>query len=48
MSHNVEELESQVMCLGLEGRARLAKKLLLSLDAPFEEERGREFISLGG
>ena len=38
MSKNIEELESQAMHLSLEGRARLAKKLLLSLDAPSEEE----------
>lgn len=38
MSHNIEELESEAMRLSLEERARLAKKLLLSLDAPSEEE----------
>jgi putative addiction module component (TIGR02574 family) len=38
MSQSFEELESQAMNLSLEARARLAKKLLLSLDAPSEEE----------
>ena len=38
MSQNLEDLETQAMDLGLEGRARLAKKLLLSLDAPSEQE----------
>jgi putative addiction module component (TIGR02574 family) len=38
MSRNLEELESEVLSLGLEGRAQLAEKLILSLDAPTEEE----------
>ena len=38
MSRNLEELESEVLNLGLEGRAQLAEKLILSLDAPTEEE----------
>ena len=38
MSWNLEELETAVMNLSLEGRARLAEKLILSLDAPSEEE----------
>jgi len=38
MSQSFEELESQAMNLSLEARARLANKLLLSLDAPSEEE----------
>ena len=38
MSRNFEELETEVMRLGIEGRARLAQKLLLSLDVPSEEE----------
>lgn len=38
MKHNFEDLESEVMQLGMESRARLAQKLLLSLDAPSEEE----------
>jgi putative addiction module component (TIGR02574 family) len=31
-------LETEVMKLSIEARARLAKKLILSLDAPSEEE----------
>jgi len=38
MSLNLEELETEVLNLSLEGRARLAEKLILSLDAPSEEE----------
>lgn len=38
MSRNLEELESEALNLGLEGRAQLAEKLILSLDAPTEEE----------
>ena len=38
MSRNLEELESEVLHLGLEKRAQLAEKLILSLDAPTEEE----------
>ncbi len=38
MSRSIEELETEIMGLGLEGRARLAEKLLLSLEAPSEEE----------
>ena len=38
MSRNLEELESEVLNLRSEGRAQLAEKLILSLDAPTEEE----------
>jgi hypothetical protein len=38
MSRDLEELESEVLSLGLEVRAQLAEKLILSLDAPTEEE----------
>ena len=38
MPRDLEELESEVLSLGLEGRAQLAEKLILSLDAPTEEE----------
>jgi putative addiction module component (TIGR02574 family) len=34
----LEELETEVMKLGLEERAALAEKLILSLDAPSEAE----------
>lgn len=33
-----EQLESEVMKLSLDSRARLAEKLILSLDAPSDEE----------
>lgn len=35
---NIEQLESETMRLKIEDRARLAEKLLLSLDAPSDEE----------
>ncbi len=38
MSLNFEELETKVLNLSIEGRARLAEKLILSLDAPSAEE----------
>lgn len=38
LSQPIEELESQAMNSSLEARARLARKLLLSLHAPSEEE----------
>ena len=38
MSRNLEEIEPEVLCLGPEGRAQLAEKLILRLDAPKEEE----------
>ena len=38
MSRSFEELEAEIMNLGLEGRAQLAEKLLLSLEAPSEQE----------
>lgn len=38
MAASQEELETEVLNLGLEGRAQLAEKLILSLDAPTEEE----------
>ena len=37
----LEELEIEVMKLGLEERAALAEKLILSLDAPSEAENLR-------
>jgi putative addiction module component (TIGR02574 family) len=40
-----EELENEVMKLGLEERAQLAKKLILSLDAPSEEENLRLWVA---
>lgn len=44
MSLNLEELENQVLNLSLEARARLAEKLILSLDAPSKEENMRLWI----
>ena len=38
MSLKFEELETKVLNLSLGCRARLAEKLILSLDAPSEEE----------
>jgi hypothetical protein len=38
MSRDLEELESEVLSLDIEVRAQLAEKLILSLDAPTEEE----------
>jgi putative addiction module component (TIGR02574 family) len=38
MSRNLEEIESEAMNLSMEGRAKLAEKLILSLDAPSDEE----------
>ena len=38
MTYNIEDLEGAVMKLSIEARAQLAGKLILSLDAPSEEE----------
>ncbi len=38
MPMKLEELEREVMKLNLEDRAALAEKLILSLDAPSDEE----------
>lgn len=45
MATNVEALESKVMKLGMEDRARLAEKLILSLDAPPAEENLRLWVA---
>ena len=45
MAMNVEQLEAEVMRLSLEARARLAEKLILSLDAPTEEENLRLWVA---
>ena len=42
---NLEELEIEIMKLGLEERAALAEKLILSLDAPSEAENLRLWIA---
>ncbi len=38
MSRSFEEIETEAMSLDLQGRAQLAEKLLLSLDAPTDAE----------
>ncbi|MBE3584488.1 MAG: addiction module protein [Limnochordaceae bacterium] len=40
-----EDLEAQVMKLDLEARARLAEKLLLSLETPSEAENLRLWVA---
>ena len=35
---NPEQLEAEIMKLNLNARAKLAKKIILSLDAPSDEE----------
>jgi len=45
MAMNVEDLEAEVMKLSLEARARLAEKLILSLDAPSDEENLRLWVT---
>jgi putative addiction module component (TIGR02574 family) len=35
---NTEQLEAEIMKLSLDARAKLAEKIILSLDAPSEEE----------
>lgn len=44
MAMNDEQLEAEIMKLGLDARARLAEKLLLSLDAPSDEENLRLWV----
>lgn len=38
MAMNDEQLDAEIMKLDLEARARLAEKLILSLDVPSDEE----------
>lgn len=45
MAMNDEQLEAEVMKLGLEAKARLAEKLILSLDAPSDEENLRLWVA---
>ncbi|MDF0645469.1 MAG: addiction module protein [Nitrospira sp.] len=42
---NHKELEAEIMKLDLDARAQLAEKLILSLDAPSEEENLRLWIA---
>ena len=45
MAVKMGKLTSEVMKLGIKARARLAEQLLLSLDAPPEEENLRLWIA---
>jgi putative addiction module component (TIGR02574 family) len=45
MAMNDEQLEAEIMKLDLDARARLAEKLLLSLDAPSDEENLRLWVA---
>jgi hypothetical protein len=45
MAMNHKELEAEIMKLDLDARAHLAEKLILSLDAPSEEENLRLWIA---
>jgi hypothetical protein len=41
---NPEQLEVEILKLSLEARARLAERILLSLDAPSDEENLRLWV----
>ena len=45
MATNIETLETEVMKLDIEARARLASRLILSLDAQSEEENLRLWVT---
>jgi len=45
MAMNDEQLEVEIMKLDLDARARLAEKLILSLDAPSDEENLRLWVT---
>ena len=45
MAMNDEQLEAEIMKLNLDVRARLAEKLILSLDAPSDEESLRLWVA---
>jgi hypothetical protein len=45
MDTSIGTLEAKVMKLGMGERARLAEKLILSLDAPSEEENLRLWVA---
>ena len=45
MAMNDEQLEAAVMKLDLDARSRLAEKLILSLDAPSDEENLRLWVA---
>jgi putative addiction module component (TIGR02574 family) len=41
---NPEQLEDEIMKLSLEARAKLAERIILSLDAPSDEENLRLWV----
>jgi putative addiction module component (TIGR02574 family) len=41
---NPEQLEAEILKLGLESRAKLAERIILSLDAPSDEENLRLWV----
>ena len=45
MAMNDEQLEAEIMKLDMDARARLAEKLILSLDAPSDEENLRLWVA---
>ena len=45
MAMNDEQLEAEIMKLSLDARARLAGKLILSMDAPSDEENLRFWVA---
>ena len=45
MATSIDTLESKVLKLGIEHRAHLAEKLILSLDAPSETENLRLWVA---
>lgn len=44
MAMNDEQLDAEIMKLDLDARARLAEKLILSLDVPSDEENLRLWV----
>ncbi len=44
MSRHFDDIEAEALRLDLQGRAQLAEKLLLSLDAPSDEENLRLWV----
>lgn len=44
MSWHFDDIEAEALRLDLQGRAQLAEKLLLSLDAPSDEENLRLWV----
>lgn len=42
---NPEQLEAEIMNLSIDARAKLAEKIILSLDAPSDEENLQLWVS---